>query len=101
MKIHTLGMAGTLESSDVTIRVEPYDNGIDIELKSQVATQFGDHIKQFVSSTLASLDIKNAKVTIDDKGALDCIIKARLLTAIQRSTPEFTYDWSKEVFNEA
>ncbi len=35
--------------------------------------------------TLERLDVKNARVTIFDKGALDCTLKARVECAVYRS----------------
>ena len=35
--------------------------------------------------TLERLDVKDAKVTVVDKGALDCTLKARVECAVYRS----------------
>ncbi|MEG2216426.1 MAG: hypothetical protein RRZ24_04575 [Clostridia bacterium] len=34
---------------------------------------------------LATFEIQNAHVRINDRGALDCVLRARLETAIRRS----------------
>ncbi len=85
MKILKPAMAGTLESSDVQVMVEPGENGIELQLKSSVMNQYGRQIKQTVLETLARLDVQDARVTIVDKGALDCTIKARVECAVFRS----------------
>ena len=96
MDIKISGMAGTLESSDVAIFVEPNENkGITIELKSQVEKQFGDQIRAVVLETLEELKVSNALVKIQDKGALDCVIKARLQTAILRAAELKTFNWGE------
>ncbi|MCF0212675.1 MAG: citrate lyase acyl carrier protein [Bacteroidales bacterium] len=79
--------AGTLESGDIVVEIAPTTGtGIEIELKSTVAYQFGEQIKKVITETLEGLDIKNAHVTATDKGALDCTIKARTTAAAVRAT---------------
>ncbi|MCO5480938.1 citrate lyase acyl carrier protein [Enterococcus faecalis] len=85
MKIEKTAIAGTLESSDVQIMIVPNTEGIQIDLESQVIEQFGKQIKKVILTTLNDYQIKNAKLKVIDKGALDCVIIARLKTAIHRS----------------
>ena len=85
MKILKPAMAGTLESSDLQVTVEPGDNGIELEMKSSVMNQYGRQIRETVLETLARLDVQDARVTVVDKGALDCTIKARVECAVFRS----------------
>ena len=40
MKITKAAVAGTLESSDAQVRIQPFDS-LDIEINSSVAKQFG------------------------------------------------------------
>ncbi|MFA5719945.1 MAG: citrate lyase acyl carrier protein [Acholeplasmataceae bacterium] len=77
------GIAGTTESSDCLITVEP-NEGIEVIVESIVKDFFGDHIENLIKQTLKELKVKNIKVVVDDKGAYDFTIKARLLTAIER-----------------
>ena len=46
MEITKAGMAGTLESSDAQVTVEPGEGKIDFELQSAVIHQYGNHIKK-------------------------------------------------------
>ncbi len=87
MKIKKPAMAGTLESSDCMVTVEPADkgSGIDFELDSVVIHQFGESIKRTVLDTLERLDVEDAAIRVVDKGALDCTIKARVECAVYRS----------------
>lgn len=78
-------IAGTLESSDAQITVEPGTGGIELTIESSVIHQFGKQIKAVVLDTLIRLDVKNAKVRVVDKGALDCTLKARVECAVYRS----------------
>ena len=84
MEILKSAVAGTLESSDAMVTVEPGE-GITVELSSSVMNQYGRQIKATVLETLERLEVKNAKVTVIDKGALDCTLKARVECAVFRS----------------
>ena len=86
-KIISSASAGTLESSDVYIEVEPSENN-EVTVESVVLKQFGDSIVKTAESVLDELNVKNAKVHIIDKGALDCVIRARLETALRRAEKE-------------
>ena len=69
--------AGTLESSDVFVTLEPADSGVEIEIDSVVQNQFGDSIRQTIEEVLQDLQVENAKLSVVDRGALDCVIRAR------------------------
>ena len=83
MEIVAAAMAGTLESSDAQVTVEPAD-GLEIRLSSSVMSQYGRQIRQVVADTLARLEVTGAKVTVIDKGALDCTLKAPIKAAALR-----------------
>lgn len=85
MKIVKNAVAGTLESSDAYVQVEPNEAGIEIVLESVVLTQFGDDIKASVMEVLAENEVTNAKVSVNDRGAIDCTIRARVETALKRA----------------
>ena len=85
MIIEKSAVAGTLESSDAQVTVEPAENGIELEISSSVMNQYGRQIKATVLETLDRLDVKNGRVTVVDKGALDCTLKARVECAVFRS----------------
>jgi citrate lyase subunit gamma (acyl carrier protein) len=85
MIIEKSAVAGTLESSDAQVMVEPADDGIELTLESSVMNQYGRQIKATVLETLERLGVENARVSVVDKGALDCTIKARVECAVFRS----------------
>ncbi|AFL67924.1 citrate lyase acyl carrier protein [Sulfurospirillum barnesii] len=86
--------AGTLESSDVFVRVIPVDTkGVEIELESSVEEIYGDAIRALVLETLKKMKIEGVKLIIQDKGALEYVIKARVQTAILRALGEDKPDW--------
>jgi citrate lyase subunit gamma (acyl carrier protein) len=87
MKITKSATAGTLESSDAMVTVEP-GKGIELELSSSVMNTYGRQIKETVLDTLSRLGVEEGKVTVVDKGALDCTLRARVECAVLRSTGE-------------
>ena len=79
--------AGTLESGDILIELSPSaGEGLQIDLESSVAYQFGESIKNVIAETLHGLGIESALVKATDKGALDCTIRARVTAAAVRAT---------------
>ena len=85
MEILKPAIAGTLESSDVQVAVEPIEEGVEIYLESSVMNQYGRQIKDTVLQTLERLGVDKVRITVLDKGALDCTIKARVECAVFRS----------------
>ena len=85
MKIERAAVAGTLESSDAQITVEPGTEGIELTIESSVIHQFGKQIRAVVLETLERLEVTNARVTVVDKGALYCTLKARVECAVYRA----------------
>jgi len=85
MEIMKTALAGTLESSDAQVTVEPATEGIDLHIESSVMNQYGRQIKATVLATLEALEVKTCKLTVIDKGALDCTLRARVETAVFRS----------------
>ena len=89
MKIKQRSVSGTLESSDIMFQVESSQDGMNhIELNSSVEKQFGDSIRETIKQTLSDFNITNANVSAVDKGALECIIIARLKAAIYHSVSD-------------
>jgi citrate lyase subunit gamma (acyl carrier protein) len=96
MKILKEGTAGTLESSDALVTVETNDGGgIQIELKSPSESRFGRQIRGTVAETLERLDVKDARVRIQDRSALDCTIRARVIAAAYRAAGIRTFNWEE------
>ena len=88
--------AGTLESSDAFVRVIPIDaKGIEIELESNVEEIYGDAIRDLILETAKAMKVDGVKLIVQDKGALDYVIKARVQTAILRAASQTQPDWSE------
>jgi citrate lyase subunit gamma (acyl carrier protein) len=87
-KIEKIAQAGTLESSDIMITVAPEKKGVHIELQSIVLQQYGEAIRATLEKTIAAQGIDGIRVKASDRGALDCTIRARMLTALSRAGAE-------------
>jgi len=75
--------AGTLESSDLMVVISQ-GQGINLEINSIVGNQFGQQIRELVLSIIEENGLKDVNVLIQDRGALDYAIRARVETAISR-----------------
>ncbi len=61
------------------IRIAPLDTqDIDLQINSSVEKQFGDAIRTTILDVLARYNVRGVQLNVDDKGALDCILRARL-----------------------
>lgn len=88
MDIIKSATAGTMESSDAYVEIEPGNGKNEISVESVVWMQFGDKIRAAVEEVLSDLEVENAKVRIVDRGALECVIRARVETAVLRGKGE-------------
>ena len=87
MQIIKNASAGTMESSDVYVEIEPAAS-LQIQLESVVKGQFGTQIQAVVEEVLQECGIEKARVSVNDRGALDCVIRARVEAAIVRGRSE-------------
>jgi len=86
-KLVKSAQAGTVESGDILVLLAPagVGSGITVELVSPTMQQYGKQIKNLITETLSSRGINDVQVHANDKGALDCTIKARVITALERA----------------
>ena len=84
MEILKRAFAGTMESSDAYVEIEPAEAGLQIQLESVVQAQFGEAIDGVIREVLAEFGVNNASVRVVDRGALECVIRARVETAVLR-----------------
>ena len=87
MTIKHAAVAGTLESCDAMITVEPSDT-LEITVESTVKDLFGESIVACVTASLEKQGITAAKVFVQDKGAFDCTLSARVEAAVLRAQKE-------------
>ncbi len=84
MNPKTNAVAGSLESSDVMISVAPSET-LAVSITSVVMAQWGREIEAVVREVLTANEVTCANVSVHDKGARECTIRARLKTALARS----------------
>ena len=85
MRIGEAGRQGKDVRSDLFVRFEPNEAGLEIELRSRVGLYYGEHIRQQAAEVLGTLGIVAGKLTISDEGALPFAIGARIEAAVRRA----------------
>jgi len=85
MEIKNKAAAGTIESSDIYVVVEPNERGIELHLESIVYNQFSEEIETTVRDVLNDFSVENIKIQLKDRGAVECAIRARVETALKRA----------------
>jgi citrate lyase subunit gamma (acyl carrier protein) len=93
MDITIDAMAGTLESSDAMVRVSP-GSQLRIDITSSVMAQYGAAIRDVVEQTLNQFEVASGHIIVEDKGALDCTLRARIEAALTRGSGQ-DMDWSQ------
>lgn len=85
-KIGKAGNHGKTDKSDCYVEFEPtLSGGINIEIKSKVKVLFGKAIKTLAEQILDHFKIANANLRIQDTGAVDFVLAARIEAAIKES----------------
>lgn len=82
--------AGLKDKGDVLVRIQPRPagSGIKLNIQSKVMSLFGDQIRQSVLEEVDRYALRDALVMIEDQGALDYAIRARVQAAIERACRE-------------
>ena len=82
-QIFTAGNKGPRVRSDCYVSLELKNSGgIEIDLKSKVAALYGERINSLALELLKYFGIENAILEIDDAGALDFVLAARIEAAV-------------------
>lgn len=84
MKVTKKAVVGNVESNDLMVIITPQD-GLTVEVKSSIYEQFGTILEKIVKEELAEAGVTDALVQVQDKGAFDFTIRARMKTAIKRA----------------
>nr|WP_321502246.1 citrate lyase acyl carrier protein [uncultured Dethiosulfovibrio sp.] len=85
MDVVKTAVAGSMESNDAMVTVEP-GVGVSVTMESVVMAQFGRAIEDSVLSVLRDMGVSDCSVTVRDRGALDCTIRARVEAAVLRGS---------------
>ena len=87
MKIVKKARAGTMQSSDLMVFVEPAE-ALSVEIDSTVKKQFEHLIRAKIEEVLACHGVTSGSIRVTDRGALDYAIAARLEAALRRAGEE-------------
>lgn len=86
MVIKKTASAGSVSKNDALVTVSPREEpGVEVELESIVKLQFGDQIIQAAKGMAEEMGATALKIQIEDKGALDYVIRARTEAALRRA----------------
>ena len=80
-----IGICGNEKDSDVLVTVDLDYQGIEINIESKLKKMFGKLMEKAVREVLEDMEVKNAKVLVQDFGALDFVIRGRVRTAVRRA----------------
>ncbi len=100
LKTASAGNKGPGIRSDCFVEISlTKKGGLDINLKSKVRVMFGNSILKLTEDFTAFYGIKNAKIDIEDSGALEFVLAARMEAAYKKlvkSDKEFLPDFIEE-----
>jgi len=89
IKKSSAGPRGETVRSDCYIELELKESGgIKLNLQSKVESMYGESIREMILDMCKFFSLKNAKITVEDYGALPFTIAARFETAIKRALPK-------------
>ena len=78
-----VGVCGNEKDSDVLVTVDLNVTGIEVIIESKLKKMFGKLMEKAVREVLSEMKVENAKVLVQDFGALDFVIKGRTRTAVR------------------
>ena len=101
LKKSSAGPRGETVRSDCYVELELKESGgIKLNLQSKVESMYGESIRELILDMCKFFSLKNAKINVEDYGALSFTITARFETAIKRALPrtkkEYLLPFSKK-----
>jgi citrate lyase subunit beta / citryl-CoA lyase len=85
-RVAEAGRRGASVRSDCWVRIEPKPRGgLKLEVQTKVESMYGDSVRAYCRKVLAALGVKDAAVTVEDAGALEFVLAARLEAAAKRA----------------
>ena len=94
MKLICTATAGTMESNDIMVTLEPAEaGGIQIDLTSNVLQQFGAQIRSVITETLKEYGVENAAVTRARMVQSSAPLSTAVTAALFRSAGSAAYRW--------
>jgi citrate lyase subunit beta/citryl-CoA lyase len=105
MKFKTIKSSAGIKSesvrSDCYVELEIKESsGVKLNLHSKVESMYGESIRELILDMCKFYNLKNAKIKVEDYGALPFTLAARFETAVKRALPrtkkEFLLPFSKK-----
>ena len=94
IKKSSAGKRGDAVRSDCYIELSIQNKGgIKINLQSKVESMYGDAIKKQITEMCSFFEIENAKILIEDSGALPFVLAARFELAVKRLFPDLSKEF--------
>jgi len=85
-RVFEAGQRGEKVRSDCWVRFEPRaSGGLEFCVQSKVEAMYGEAIRKTCQVVLEVLGVKDSTVTVEDAGALDFVIAARIEAAVKRA----------------
>lgn len=79
-------VAGSNNKGDAMVTLKlTKSEGLKIELVSKFLVKYGETMDKSIRDVLGEANIANACIRLEDYGALDFVIKARVETAVKRA----------------
>jgi len=86
MSTVNVGRRGPEVRSDLWVELELRSSGgIELDIKSKVEFMYGEANRKLLLDTLKTLGVQNARVVVEDTGALPFVIMARIEAAVRRA----------------
>ena len=80
------GQRGEKVRSDCCVRLEPRaSGGLELCVTSKVDAMYGDAVRATCRTVLEALGVRDAVVTVEDAGALDFVLAARIEAVVKRA----------------
>jgi len=80
------GQRGEKVRSDCWVRLEPRaSGGLELSVQSKVDAMYGDAVRATCRAVLEALGVRDAVLSVEDAGALDFVLAARIEAAVKRA----------------
>jgi len=84
LKIVQPASAGKYGRDDALVEIQP-GRGIDMEIKCSAPSLVMKNIEREVLEALDEMEVRDAKVSVSEKGALPWVLKSRVEAAVMRA----------------
>lgn len=78
-------VAGSLDKSDCLVTIKPSEQFV-LKIESSVMTRDGNQIRGVINDILEELQVTSGCIRVQDNGALDYCLRARIITAVRRGS---------------